>query len=330
MDYVALRNEVINAGLLERQYGYYFFKAILTFCLLAAGFGLLFALPKFWFLTAIFLAFAYVQLAFLGHDIGHQQVFKSSVKNDLAGLIVGPLLLGVSRGYWVNKHNAHHSRPNELDADPDIEFPMIAFSEEHALDKRGIMRFMVKYQAFIFLPLWLLEGFSIRGSSIRYLLTHKVAYQLTDALLVVAHVVGYPLMVLAALPAWHAAFFIIIHQALFGFYLSSVFAPNHKGMLLIDKDSKVDFLHQQILTARNVKAHPIVDFWYGGLNYQIEHHLFPTMPRNKLNEAQKIVEAFCEKNGISYYQTSMLVSYKEILEYLHKISAVLRGSKVSG
>ena len=158
MDYISLRKEVIDAGLLNRQYGYYLIKGIFNFGLLAAGIIMLFTLPKLWFLVAVYFAFVYVQIALLGHDVGHQQVFKSSAKNDIAGLFVGPLLLGVSRGYWVNKHNAHHSRPNELDADPDIEFPMVAFSEEQAQNKRGIFRLMVKYQAFLFVPLCCLKG----------------------------------------------------------------------------------------------------------------------------------------------------------------------------
>ena len=327
MDYISLRKEVMDAGLLDRQYGYYLIKCIFNFGLLATGIIMLFTLPKLWFLFAIYFAFVYVQFAFLGHDIGHQQVFKSTVKNDIAGLIVGALLLGVSRGYWVNKHNAHHSRPNELDADPDIEFPMVAFSEEHARNKRGIFKLMLKYQAFFFVPLWLFEGFSIRGSSIRYLLTHKVEYQFIDWLLVAVHLVGYPLIVFAALRPVQGVLFIIIHQMLFGLYMSSVFAPNHKGMLLVEKKSKMDFLHLQITTARNVKPGPLTDFWYGGLNYQIEHHLFPTMSRNRLRETQKIVVAFCKENRISYHQTSVIQSYREILEFLHNISLVVRQPK---
>ena len=329
MDYIELRKEVMEKGLLDRQYGYYLIKGIVTFGLLVAGIVMLFALPKLWPIIAVYLAFAYVQLGFLGHDVGHQQVFKSSAKNDVAGLAVGSLLLGVSRGYWVNKHNAHHSRPNEMDADPDIEFPMIAFSEEQAQSKRGILRFMVKYQAFLFVPLLLFEGFSIRGSGIRYLLTRKVDYRLIDAMLVAIHFIGYVLIVFTALQPVQGVLFILIHQMLFGLYLSSVFAPNHKGMLMIEKNSNMDFLHKQILTARNVNAHPVTDFWYGGLNYQIEHHLFPTMPRNKLREAQTIVMAFCKELGISYYKTSMLQSYREILEFLHRVSAVVRKPKAS-
>jgi fatty acid desaturase len=122
--------------------------------------------------------------------------------------------------------------------------------------------------------------------------------------------------------------FIFLQQALFGLYMASVFAPNHKGMLIIRKDEVIDFLRLQVLTARNVRAHPITDFWYGGLNYQIEHHLFPSMARNQLREAQKIIRQFCDDLEISYHETSMFRSYVEILEYLHEVSAPLRQKKL--
>lgn len=82
-----------------------------------------------------------------------------------------------------------------------------------------------------------------------------------------------------------------------------------------------------MLPALCIKAHPFTDFWYGGLNYQIEHHLFPNMPRNKLKEAQPIVRAFCKEHAIAYAETSMLQSYREILRFLHQVSAPLRKEK---
>jgi fatty acid desaturase len=103
-----------------------------------------------------------------------------------------------------------------------------------------------------------------------------------------------------------------------------VFAPNHKGMEILDSESRLDFVRRQVLTSRDVTAGPLTDFWYGGLNYQIEHHLFPSMPRNKLKEAQVIVRAFCEERGIPYRETGAMQSNREILQYLHQVSAPLR------
>jgi fatty acid desaturase len=139
------------------------------------------------------------------------------------------------------------------------------------------------------------------------------------------HYLLYFGLLFARLSVWHAIAFFIVQRALFGLYLGSVAAPNHKGMLVLERGSRMDFLRSQVLTSRNVKAHPFTDFWYGGLNYQIEHHLFPTMPRNNLRKAQQIVRAFCEAHSIAYHETSMLQSYREILDYLHEVSAPLRG-----
>src|SRR5439155_6407125 len=113
-------------------------------------------------------------------------------------------------------------------------------------------------------------------------------------------------------------------------YLTSIFAPNHKGMPMLDKESDMSFLYRQVVTARNVKAHPITDFWYGGLNYQIEHHLFPSMTRTSLRKAQRLIKAFCGEHAIPYYETSMLRSYQEILHYLHDIGSPLREARTQG
>jgi len=108
---------------------------------------------------------------------------------------------------------------------------------------------------------------------------------------------------------------------------TGAFAPNHKGMPLVEKESQLDFLRRQVLTSRDVKAHPLTDFLYGGLNYQIEHHLFPSMPRSKLREAQTIVRAFCGARSIPYRESGALQSHREILQYLHQVSAPLREAR---
>jgi len=118
--------------------------------------------------------------------------------------------------------------------------------------------------------------------------------------------------------------FIAVHQAVEGLYMGSVFAPNHKGMPVLENDTPMSFLRQQIITSRDVRAHPITDFVYGGLNYQIEHHLFPSMPRNNLKKVQPIIKEFCRTHGIPFHETSVMQSHREILGYMHKMSAPLR------
>jgi fatty acid desaturase len=95
-------------------------------------------------------------------------------------------------------------------------------------------------------------------------------------------------------------------------------------MPILEPEDELDFFRRQVITARNVYSNAFYDFWYGGLNYQIEHHLFPNLPRNKLREAQQIVRAFCAEHGVAYYETGMLRSYREVLVALHTSSAPLR------
>jgi len=131
-------------------------------------------------------------------------------------------------------------------------------------------------------------------------------------------------LLLTRLSIWQAVVFFFIQQMLFGLYMGSIFASNHKGMLILDKESQMDFLRRQVLTARNIKASLFIDFWYGGLNYQIEHHLFPSMARNKLKEAQQIVKSFCRTHSVLYCETTVPQSFREVHQFLHGIGISLR------
>lgn len=325
-DYVQLKHIMKQQGLLNKQPYYYTYKILLTLALLVGGIAFFFVANAFWLrlLDAVFLAFVFGQLGFLGHDAGHRQIFNATGKNDMLGLFLGDLLIGMSFTWWMGKHNRHHSHPNEIDMDPDIAIPIICFSETDAVSRRHVERFITKYQAFFFFPLLLLIGMDLQRTSIAFLLKKKLRNSLLEVSIMALHYGLYLGMVFSCLNLWQGIVFLLVHQMLFGLYLGSTFAPNHKGMPMLEKSSQLDFLRRQVITARNVYAHPWNDFWYGGLNYQIEHHLFPSMPRNNLKKAQKVVKAFCQEHEISYYETSVARSYKEILSFLHGIGTPLR------
>ncbi|QIN81485.1 acyl-CoA desaturase [Rubrobacter tropicus] len=325
--YAELKRIVKKDGLLERQPAYYAGKTALTLGLLAVGLALLFVFDDLWFqlLNAVYLAFVFVQISLLAHDFGHRQfTFRSARKNDWLTLVFGNLLLGVSRQWWIDKHNEHHGHPNQVDVDPDVDIPLLAFDEDQAMDKRGIARFVVKYQAALIFPLSFLQALSMHRSSVEFLASGKAKSTLVEALVILAHFALYFGLLFSVLEPLTAVLFVVVHRGLFGVYMVSIFAPNHKAMPLLEQDSRVDFLHRQVLTSRNVLSHPITDFWYGGLNYQIEHHLFPRLPRNKLKEAQPIIKDFCRKHEIPFHETSVLQSYREILSHLHEVGSPLR------
>jgi fatty acid desaturase len=331
--YAELKRLIKQNGLLDRQPTYYAGKIIFTLGLLAVSLTLLLILDNPWLqlLNAAYLALVFVQISLVAHDCGHRQFsFHASWKNNWATLIFGNLLLGVSRQWWIDKHNEHHGHPNQIDVDPDVDIPLLAFEEEQALDKRGLARFVVQYQAGLIFPLSLLQALSMHFKSVRFLIEKKAKSILAEALLLGAHFALYFGLLFSVLEPLPAMLFIAVHRGLFGMYLVSIFAPNHKAMPVLDRDSQLDFLRRQVLTSRNVIAHPITDFWYGGLNYQIEHHLFPRLPRNKLREAQPIVKDFCRMHSIAYHETSVLRSYQEILQHLHEVGAPLREARKAG
>ena len=324
-DYAELKRRIVAAGLLEKQPGYYVFNVSVRLALLGASIALLFIVNVLWLqlLNAAFLAFAFTQVGYLGHDAGHRQIFRGTHRNDVLGLGIN-FLLGISRTWWVDTHNEHHVDPNDLELDPHTALPVFAFSEEQAQNKEGFLRHIVGYQSFYFFPVLLLQGVGIRAISVQYLLTKEVKGKWWEALSMVLHFVIYFSLLFYVFSWWHALLFIAVHQLLLGLYMGSVFAPNHKGMPTFSREDKIDFLRRQVLTSRNVVGNPVADFWYGGLNYQIEHHLFPSMPRNKLKMAQPIVRAFCEERSVPYAESGAIRSNIEILQFLHQVSASLR------
>ncbi len=325
--YGELRRLVKKEGLLDKQPAYYLYKVPFTLSLLAVGLAILALLGNSWLqlVNAAFMAIAFTQLGLLGHDAGHYQIFSSKRRNDLLFLLVG-FLMSLVPSWWKDKHNAkHHRKPNQIGEDSDIDVSVLAFNEAAALDKTGLHRVIVRNQAFLFYPVLFLGSLSFLGAGIHHLLTGgKVRYPVVEPLLVVAHLAAYFALLFILLDPWQAVLFFVVHHGLTGLYMGSVFAPNHKGMPVLEKGEQMGFMTQQIITTRNLYSNPITDFVYGGLNYHIEHHLFPNMPRNNLKKAQKVVKEFCRTHGLPYYETGVLQSQREILAYLHKVSAPLR------
>lgn len=326
-EFAELSRIIRQRGLLRRRHGSYALKFALNAALMALGwavFGLLG--PSWWqMFTAIFLAAVFTQLAFIGHDAGHKQIFHGRRANDIVGYLHG-CLVGISYRWWVGKHTHHHANPNHEDDDPDLDIPLLAFSPRQVMDKRGVLRWVAKYQAFLFFPLLVLEGLNLHVASVRAVLRREVKAGGWEITLLSVHVVGYLAAVFWVLSPLQAIAFIAVHQGLWGVYMGCSFAPNHKGMPVIGPGEKLDFLRKQVLTTRNVRGSWFTDFALGGLNYQIEHHLFPSMPRANLRHAQAHVRAFCGERGIPYSQTSAFGSYGQVLRHLHRIGAPLRAA----
>jgi fatty acid desaturase len=148
-------------------------------------------------------------------------------------------------------------------------------------------------------------------------------HQRVEALLVIGRLLSYVIVLLLLLPPGKASAFFGIQMAIFGLALGGSFAPNHKGMPIVPADMKVDFLRRQVAMSRNIRGGMMTDFAMGGLNYQIEHHLFPSMPRPNLASAQPIIREYCNVHEVPYTETGLFESYGIVIRYLNQVG--LRG-----
>jgi fatty acid desaturase len=310
----ALAVQVRVMGLLDRRPGYYGVKITGTVVAFFAAWALLFVAGNSWAAVGVapLVGMLFAQLGFIGHDAGHNQVFGSRRRNRVLGLVVGDVLTGLSFGWWVPKHNAHHAHPNEVGRDPDIGGGAVAARE------RGLAGWLVRWQGPLFFPLMLLRSTGMHVLGIKRLVRQRDRASAIEASLITLHAVLYLVVVLWALSPPKALAFIVIQQAVFSLYLGISFAPNHKAMPIIDAGTTACFARRQVVTARNVRGGWFTTFMLGGLNRQIEHHLFPSMPRPNLRRVQGLVQDYCATAGLGYSEDSFTGSFRQILCHLNR------------
>jgi fatty acid desaturase len=325
--FTALTRSIHELGLMRRCYGYYWAKLIGAVLILIAwvvGFTLIG--DSWWQLAnAGVLAVMMTQMAFLGHDAAHRQIFKSGRWNDWVSLILANLLVGISYGWWKVDHNRHHANPNKVGADPDVALDAIAMTPEQAMRFRSRqMRWLVAHQGWYFFAVLLLLGIAMHTDGIRRVTSReKLERRWVELSLLAVRLGGLVALVLLVLTPGKAVTLIAVQLAVFGLYMGASFAPNHIGMPLVSPRLKLDFLHRQVLMSRNISGGPLISVFMGGLNYQIEHHLFPSMARPHLRRAQPLVAAYCAAQGVPYTRTSLWQSYRVVIGYLNTVG--LRG-----
>ncbi|KUO12985.1 fatty acid desaturase family protein [Streptomyces sp. DSM 15324] len=328
-DFARLSKKIAEAGLMNRRPGYYTVRSIAVAVAYAGGWSAFVVIGAGWWTLALaaFLAVMFGQVALLAHDVAHRQVFRRRRPSETAGRIAGAAI-GMGYGWWQDKHTRHHANPNHEDLDPDIAPDLLVWSQDQARAATGLPRIIGRRQAFLFFPLLLLEGVNLHVSSARALGNRALKNRALDGTLLYGHTAAYLTAVFLVLPPGMAIAFLAVNQGLFGLYLGCLFAPNHKGMPTLTGNDRPDFLRRQVLTARNVRGSWFTDLALGGLNHQIEHHLFPSMPSPHLRRARPIVRRYCQGLGVDYLETGLIASYRQALASLHRAGAPLRRARI--
>jgi fatty acid desaturase len=195
----------------------------------------------------------------------------------------------------------------------------LIFDESQGSDRRGLSRLLTSIQAYLFFPMLLLEGLHLHLSSVRALRSGAVRARWLEGSLLLTHLAAYVTVVALVLPLGQALAFVAVQQAVFGLYMGVSFAPNHKGMPMEGPDDHWDYLRRQVITSRNIRGGPFVDIALGGLNYQIEHHLFPSMPSPSLRLVQPMVRDFCAEIGVPYMECGVIGSYRKAIGHLNTV-----------
>jgi fatty acid desaturase len=327
--YTEILNRVRDAGLLKRIPSFYMKRlAVIS----AVSLGLWTALYFISLSTAIpVLALAIpvmilqgimaAQYAFIAHETAHRQVFNSNKTNDRLGRVLANLFAGLSYGFWMKKHNRHHAKPNQIGADPDIAIRVFSFTPESLEEKKGFEKKLSQNQGWLFPFLLMLTGFDMLLDSMMTVFSKdkKLNHRMFEfSMMVVRQSIPIVISLLLFSPIY-AIIVWLAFQFSFGLFMGGAFAPNHKGMPLVPREAKIDFFQRQVLTSRNIKSTWLTDNLMGGLNFQVEHHLFPSMPRPNLNAAHKIVVDYCKEKDVPFVETGLWESYGIVIDYLNKV-----------
>uniref|UniRef100_A0A6B2L8W4 Fatty acid desaturase domain-containing protein n=1 Tax=Arcella intermedia TaxID=1963864 RepID=A0A6B2L8W4_9EUKA len=283
---------------------------------------------------AVLFGIGYQQMGWLGHDACHHGLTSNRKFNNFLGYVFGNLVSGFSVNWWKDRHNTHHAITNVLESDPDVDnLPLFVWSELEVPKWKlwpGMARTIIPYQHLYFVPwtvtlklIWCLQS----AFFVRNLELQNKSYMKSlpaERLLLVLHYILL-FFVLRLTPSFGAAvLFYLISEFIGGAGIALIVFMNHYSLEQIEKDKALttDFLGLQLLGTKNINPGIFMDWFAGGLNYQVEHHLFPTIPRHNLSKVKPLVEKFCKDNDLPYQSETYYGCISAVLSKLRAVAGV--------
>ena len=277
-----------------------------------------------WSILAIVASVGLLTMGYVGHDAGHFSLSRSRRVNNFWGQFGMTFLCGMSFGFWRSRHNAHHVHCQEVGGDPDMHFGVLfSVYPGSASWHTPLGRFFLRIQKWAFWPLSAFYWVTLRYDAIRDLFQRPRETKI-DRFLMPLHWLVL-LVVPGLLFGWQAALLAYVTVSCVSSVMTaSVFIPNHIGMQRLAPGHGVSYLDQQVTTSRNISNPPLLDFYYGGLNSQIEHHLFPRVAHNRYREMRSTVRIFCAERGIAYQEVSLFRALASVGQHLGAMTAAYR------
>ncbi len=325
-DYRRLHERYARVGLLAPQPRYYAALLVLVSTIMIGLVAIMIHTESLGvrILLASGLAFMTGQVFFAAHDVAHGQASPSVRHNEWLSVLLWNGVLGFSSRWWQGRHNRHHRDPNRLGVDPDVELPLVFYDARQAQGARRWRRAAARFQAWF---LWIRCLEKVFGSVAAGGAVVRGANPLELSLFAL-HWAAVALLLWGLDNLAHAAVVLIVHELLAGLYISSVNALNHKGMPYLDFEEQVGFLTHQLSTTRDIRSTWLVDLWCGGLNRQIEHHLFPRMPRRNLAGARDDLRALAARHNLPYEEVGLARAYADLLRQVARVGRAVGSGRV--
>lgn len=302
--------------------------AILKLALLSVGF--IFVVYNSWmsstfpelFAWSCLLALILAKFAFFGHDAGHASLSKKNGVNRFFGQITMTTVVGLAFHEWSGRHRAHHQFCQFEEKDPDMHVDLVVSLTEHSFaNKSGLGRALSRIQMWTMPWLSLFFGQSQRHLSQLGAFRRPRKYYADIIFLILHFLIWFSIPInLLNLSLSQAVLVYTLPLFILGPYLAAIFWVNHIGMPLIQNVDEFSFIEHQVLTSRNIKSHPIVNWIFGGLNRQIEHHLFPKVPSHQLPKLQKIVQTHLVKNQLPYLEVTWPQALLQITRHMKNVT----------
>ncbi|MED6144338.1 hypothetical protein PIB30_014871 [Stylosanthes scabra] len=313
-DYRNLLSTFTRMGLFERNRGVVASLFFIFFMFCVSVYGVLFgqtALVRVG--SGGLMGFLWIQSGWIGHDSGHYMIVGSKKLNRVLQILSGNVLAGISIGWWKWNHNAHHIACNSLDFDPDLQhLPFFVVSSrffnsifscfyERLMKFDSFSRFLVSYQHWTFYPVMCFARLNLFAQSFILLFSNrKVPDRGTEILGLIAFWIWYPLLV-SCLPNWGERILFVLASFSVTGIQHIQFCLNHfSAKVYVGPPTATDWCEKQCNGTLDVSSSSWMDWFHGGLQFQVEHHLFPRLPRCHLRRISPFVKELCKKHNLPY------------------------------
>lgn len=345
MAYRKAHQQLIREGLFETRYSFYLWNVLWLLLLLAVTVQctVMHSARSIHVLAAALLGLFWQQIAGMGHDAGHNGITHNRKIDSIIGLLVGNLFSGIGIGWWKHSHNVHHVATNSIEHDPDIQhMPVFAiardvtykfYSSYHRKwfndNQQSVILALVRMQHWLFYPIMTVARFNLYAQSFILLCTTSSGIGLKTRIVEGVASLGFLYWfssLLAYMPVMpeQSAFcervlYILISHAVAG-VLHVQICLSHFSMHAYHGVPCDDWFTTQLRTTMNINCPGYLDWFHIGLQYQIEHHLWPRLPRHNLRRASAIVRRICTEHDIKYHSRPWFRAQIELHNHLQHVA----------